>query len=109
MRINRAKSLRARRNILTKFKMVLDNFAICNHNKSALELKKCREDNTGSRKLELMCEIRDASCRFKLACSMDQILGMHCQKGQHIYTNVFCCDFFCISKTKLPIQVGVIG
>ena len=114
--INRAKSLRTRRNILINFKTIIQYFPVCNYIKSALELKKCSKYHRGSKKLALMCRIRDVSCRFKLACSMDPILGMHCQKGQHIYTNGLCCDFVCISKRsvhfiwpKPPIQVRVIG
>ena len=98
MRINKVKPLRMRRNILINFKMVLNNFGFCNPDISVLELKKCSKDRTGSMKLNIRCEIRDASCRFKLACRMDPILGIQCQKGQHIYTSIFCCNFFCISK-----------
>ena len=106
MRINKSKSLRARRNIPMNIKVVLDSCGPCNLIKSLLEAQKCLMDHTGSTKLEVKCRIRYASCRYKLACSWDRILGIHCQIGQHIYTSVFCCDFFCVSKR---FQVRVIG
>ena len=81
--------------------MVLQQYPVCNPFKSAIELMKCLIDYTGSKKLEVRCEIQDTSCRFRLACSMDPIFGMHCQKGQHIYTGEFCCDFVCISKSRV--------
>ena len=106
MRINKSKSLRTRRNIPMDIKVVLDNFGPCNLIRSLLEVQKCLKDHTGSKKLEVKCGFRYASCRYTLACSWDRIFGIDCQIGQHIYTNIFCCDFFCVSK---HFQFRVIG
>ena len=72
----------------------IEKFATCDLTSSSDESDMCLNRDNGPKNLDAICEIRDATCRFKLRCNRIN-KRWHCQKGQHIYTDVVCCNFRC--------------
>lgn len=72
-------------------------FPTCDLQKSGEEADICLNRDDGPKNLDATCEIRDSTCRFKLRCNRIS-KKWHCQKGEHIYTDVVCCNFICKRK-----------
>lgn len=69
-------------------------FATCNTEESANEIDLCSKRDKSLKNVDVICEIRDKNCRFKLACKRHS-WKLTCKKGEHVYTDVICCDFKC--------------
>ena len=69
----------------------IEKIVTCNWIKSGDEVKLC---NGELEHLDTICEIKDKNCRFKLACHEDSGKFI-CKKGEHVYTDILCCDFKC--------------
>lgn len=72
----------------------IKKFPTCDLKRSGNEADMCLNRDNGAEYLDAICEIRDATCRFKLRCNKITE-RWHCQKGQHIYTDVVCCNLRC--------------
>lgn len=90
----RTSSSRKRRWILNLY---IVKFPICDLQRSEEEADLCLNGDHGLKNLDVICEIRDSASRFKLRCNRVN-KGWLCQKGQNIYTEVFCCNFRCKRK-----------
>ena len=51
--------------------------------------------NKSNVNLDIICKIKTSNCRYKLKCSFGNN-AWNCLLGEHIYTNVVCCDFVAI-------------
>ena len=72
----------------------IEKFATCNPVISADEIDLCYKRDKSLKNLDVICEIKDKNCRFKLACNR-RSWKLICKKGEHVYTDVICCDFKC--------------
>ena len=69
-------------------------FPMCNPEISAGEIDLCYKRDKSLNNVGVNCEFQDKNCRFKLACTRHN-RKLICKKGEHVYTDVICCDFKC--------------
>lgn len=69
----------------------IQRIATCDGIISVNEIYLC---NGNLKHLGANCEIKDKTCRFKLACNTSSG-KLICKKGEHVYTDVLCCNYKC--------------
>ena len=74
----------------------------CDLQTSRDESEVCLNRDNGSQNLDTVCKTTNSTCSRKLRCNRRN-KKWHCQQGQHVYTDLVCCDLKC--KELLPQHV----
>ena len=90
MHKTRANPSRKRRTILER----IEKFPVCDPDEAAKQASSYLDG--GNVNFDITCEIQDSNCRFKLTCNFEEEAWI-CKDGEHIYTNVACCNFIATS------------
>ena len=51
--------------------------------------------NNANVDFRIICKIQTSNCRYKIKCKLANE-AWNCEVGQHVYTNIVCCEFVTI-------------
>ena len=77
-------------------------FKTCDFQTSRDESELCLNRDNDSQNLDAVCKTTNSTCSRKLRCNRIN-KTWYCQEGQHVYTDLVCCDLTCKEISPQPV------
>ena len=78
----------------------------CDFQTSRDESEFCLKRDNDSQNLDTVCKTTDSTCSRKLRC-YQRNKKWHCQEGEHVYTDLVCCDLKCKELLPQPVAKNI--
>ena len=78
----------------------------CDFQTSRDESELCLNRDNDSQNLDTVCKTTNSTCSRKLRCNRIN-KTWHCQKGEHVYTDLVCCDLTCKELSPQPVVQNI--